>query len=76
MAVTFNAYATTITREDLKNGGWNDEAIDRLLSLSERYPFVEFLDSESEWQWLRFLKWLRGQGRMAESDPGPMPPTS
>jgi hypothetical protein len=76
MAVTIAAQATTITREDLKNGGWNDEAIDRLLSLSERYPFVEFLDSESEWQWLRFLKWLRGQGCMAESDPGPMPPTS
>jgi len=76
IAVIVNGFATTITQEDLKNDGLNDEAIDRLLSLRGRYPFVEFLDSEAEWRWLLFLKWLREQGRMAESDPSLLPPIS
>lgn len=66
MAVTLNEKATTITRADLKQDGMSDEVIDGLESLREKYPFAEFLDSESEWQRLVFLKWLRDQGRFEE----------
>ncbi len=65
MAVTLNAHATTITRDDLKKDGLSDETINRLQSLREKYPFAEFLDSEVEWQRLVFLKWLCEQGRVS-----------
>ncbi|MGA7671080.1 MAG: hypothetical protein WBW04_11715 [Nitrolancea sp.] len=63
MAVTLNKKATTMTRADLKQSGLDDEVIDRLETLSEKYPFAEFLDSDAEWQRLVFLKWLRDSGR-------------
>jgi len=63
MAVTLNERATTMTRADLKQSGLEDDVIDRLERLSEKYPFAEFLDSEAEWQRLVFLKWLRDSGR-------------
>ncbi len=63
MAVTLNEKATTMTRADLKQSGLDDEVIDRLERLSEKYPFAEFLDSDAEWQRLVFLKWLRDSGR-------------
>ncbi len=67
MAVTLNAHATAITRDDLKKTGMSDEAVDQLQSLREKYPFAEFLDSEVEWQRLVFLKWLCEKGRVSIS---------
>lgn len=66
MAVTLNDKAVT-TRDDLKQDGLSDDAVDRLESLREKYPFAEFLDSDVEWQRLVFLKWLREQGRFSSS---------
>ncbi len=63
MAVMLNDKATTMTRAGLKENGLDDEVIDRLERLREKYPFAEFLDSDAEWQRLVFLKWLRDSGR-------------
>lgn len=46
------------TREDLALEGFTEEQIQVYDDLREQYPYIEFLDSQREWNHLVFMKWL------------------
>lgn len=53
-----------VTEDKLREAGFDDEQIAQLRSMSETYPFIEYVDSRREWQRLRFVKWLYHQGQI------------
>lgn len=46
-----------VTKQDLRDAGYNDEQIAQIEDLRRRYPLIEFLDSRQEWNRLAFMKW-------------------
>lgn len=58
MSEALAATAQTPTREDLKTEGFSEDQIQAFEDLRERYPYIEFLDSQREWNHLVFMKWL------------------
>ncbi len=51
-----------VTVADLVEQGFTDDQIDALKALKACYPFVEYVDSATEWKRLQFLKWRVDQG--------------
>ena len=51
-----------VTEQTLSEEGFDPEEIARLRELRDMYPYVEYVDSRSEWHRLRFVKWLYSQG--------------
>lgn len=45
------------TAADLATQGFSPAQIARLEALAQRYPLIEFLDTEAKWQHLIFLRW-------------------
>ena len=58
MSEALAATVQTPTREDLKTEGFSEDQIQAFEDLRERYPYIEFLDSQREWNHLVFMKWL------------------
>jgi hypothetical protein len=58
MTEALAATQQTPTREDLVDLGFNEDQIQAFEVLRERYPYIEFLDSQREWNHLVFMKWL------------------
>lgn len=58
MTEALAATQQTPTREDLADLGFNEDQIQAFEDLRERYPYIEFLDSQREWNHLVFMKWL------------------
>jgi hypothetical protein len=48
----------------LDQAGFSREEIERLRRLRDMYPYIEYVDSRSEWHRLRFVKWLYTQGQI------------
>ena len=44
--------------------GFSREEIERLRRLRDMYPYIEYVDSRSQWHRLRFVKWLYTQGQI------------
>ena len=51
-------YPMTVERSDLERQDFTAEQIERLERLRAVYPYLEFVDSQQQWQRLVFLKWL------------------
>lgn len=54
----------TMSDEALEQAGFTRDEIDRLRSLREMYPFIEYVDSRRQWERLSFVKWLYNQGQI------------
>jgi hypothetical protein len=50
------------TVEDLVEAGFNESEIELLSALKAAYPFVEYVDTASQWRRLLFLKWRYQHG--------------
>jgi len=48
----------------LDQAGFSREEIDHLRRLRDMYPYIEYVDSRSQWHRLRFVKWLYTQGQI------------
>jgi hypothetical protein len=53
-------------RETLASHGFTPEQIERLEALRAVYPVQEFVTSPREHGRLRFLKWMRANGRITD----------
>ena len=51
---------TTIS--ELRRVGFTAAQIERLVALRAQYPFLEWVDTSSQWQRLLFLKWRYQHG--------------
>jgi hypothetical protein len=51
-----------ITVEDLAAEGFTVTEIEALSALKAAYPFIEYVDSASQWRRLLFLKWRYQHG--------------
>lgn len=57
--ITANPSRTpAVSRADLEHQGFTNSQIERLEQLRAIYPYVEFVDSDAQWQRLVFLQWL------------------
>jgi hypothetical protein len=57
-AAALSAVRTTeIAVADLADAGFTTAQIDRLSALREHYPFIEYVENDSQWRRLMFLKW-------------------
>jgi hypothetical protein len=56
-----------VSVEILKDHGLTDEAVARLMLLRETYPYLEFCETEQEWQRLRFLRWRIHHGDLGDA---------
>jgi hypothetical protein len=52
----------SITVEDLHSLGFSQEEILALTALRAAYPFVEYVDTASQWRRLLFLQWRYRHG--------------
>jgi hypothetical protein len=50
------------TVEDLVEAGFSESEIEALSALKAAYPFVEYVDTASQWRRLLFLKWRYQHG--------------
>ena len=55
-----------VNEQTLADEGFSGEEIARLRELKGMYPYVEYVDSRSEWHRLRFVKWLYSQGEFKQ----------
>ncbi len=62
--MSLQPHVGTQSERELEQVGFTREEIDRLRRLREMYPFVEYVDSRSQWHRLRFVKWLYTQGQI------------
>lgn len=60
-----------ITIDDLVEQGFSADEIDALSALKAAYPFVEYVDSASQWRRLLFLKWRFDNGDLQRSQTVP-----
>jgi hypothetical protein len=54
-----------VTRADLETNGFSPAQIERLEQLKSQYPYIEFIDSMSQFNRLAFLKWQLETGRVS-----------
>jgi hypothetical protein len=54
-----------VTRADLETNGFSTAQIERLEQLKAQYPYIEFIDSVSQFNRLAFLKWQLETGRVS-----------
>ncbi|HMM41085.1 MAG TPA: hypothetical protein PKA95_04210 [Thermomicrobiales bacterium] len=51
-----------VTIADLVELGFTEDQIEALQALKACYPFVEYVDTTTQWKRLQFLKWRVDQG--------------
>ena len=51
----------------LMSQGFTAIEIAQLLSLKQRYQYIDLTDSRKEWEQLRFLRWLYQNGHYPEA---------
>lgn len=51
-----------VTVADLVEQGFTEEQIEALKALRACYPFVEYVDTTTQWKRLQFLKWRVDRG--------------
>lgn len=51
-----------VTIADLVELGFTEDQIEALQALRACYPFVEYVDTTTQWKRLQFLKWRVDQG--------------
>ena len=56
-----------VTAADLEAEGFAPEQIARLEALRERYPVIEFSESDQEVKRLELMRWMYQNGRLNES---------
>lgn len=66
MATSHTATPSHVTQADLAAMGFTAKQIAQLEALARRYPLIEFLDAEAEWQHLVFLKWCHATQRLPD----------
>jgi hypothetical protein len=54
-ALVIDVEPSSIT--ELRRVGFTTEQIERLVVLRAQYPFLEWVDTDNQWQRLLFLKW-------------------
>ncbi|HAX24924.1 MAG TPA: hypothetical protein DEU95_03970 [Chloroflexi bacterium] len=53
-----------VTIADLVELGFTEDQIEALKALRACYPFVEYVDTATQWRRLQFLKWRIDQGHL------------
>jgi hypothetical protein len=56
-----------LTVEELADLGFTEPEIESLSALKAAYPFVEYVDTASQWRRLLFLKWRFQHGDLQRS---------
>jgi hypothetical protein len=56
-----------LTVEELADLGFTESEIESLSALKAAYPFVEYVDTASQWRRLLFLKWRFQHGDLQRS---------
>lgn len=51
-----------VTVADLVELGFTNDKIEALQALKSCYPFIEYVDTATQWKRLQFLKWRVAQG--------------
>ena len=51
-----------VTVADLVELGFTNDQIEALQALKSCYPFIEYVDTATQWKRLQFLKWRVAQG--------------
>lgn len=65
MAAALTPVNPAPTSEDLAQAGFSTQEIADLVDLSRRYPYLEFTDSGTQWNHLKFVKWRFTNGDLA-----------
>jgi hypothetical protein len=47
---------------ELQELGFTEPQIEKLIALRSQYPFLEWVDTDRQWQRLLFLKWRYNNG--------------
>ncbi|HQZ89896.1 MAG TPA: hypothetical protein PLR44_07570 [Thermomicrobiales bacterium] len=53
-----------VTIADLVELGFTEDQIEALKAVRACYPFVEYVDTATQWRRLQFLKWRIDQGHL------------
>lgn len=61
-SASLKAPKQSITVEDLANLGFTEEEVLALSALRAAYPFIEYVDTASQWRRLLFLQWRYRHG--------------
>lgn len=56
-----------VTIADLVELGYTEDQIQSLQALRSCYPFIEYVDTATQWKRLQFLKWRVSQGDLQRS---------
>jgi len=56
-----------ISIEDLEGLGFTEDEVRALTALRAAYPFIEYVDTASQWRRLQFLKWRYSHGDLQRS---------
>lgn len=56
-----------VTIADLVELGFTEDQIEALQALKACYPFIEYVDTTTQWKRLQFLKWRVDQGDLQRS---------
>lgn len=56
-----------VTVDDLEAQGFSHAEIQALSALRSAYPFIEYVDTSSQWQRLQFLQWRYQHGDLQRS---------
>jgi hypothetical protein len=68
MVAALTPMTRTLTLDDLIEAGFEEQEIEMLVALRDRYPYLEFTDSGKQWDHLKFVKWRFTNGDLARSE--------
>lgn len=67
MVASLTPVTRVLTVDDLSEAGFTRTEIESLVTLRDRYPYLEFTDSGRQWNHLKFVKWRFTNGDLARS---------
>jgi hypothetical protein len=68
MVAALTTMTRTLTIDDLIEAGFEEQEIEMLVALRDRYPYLEFTDSGKQWDHLKFVKWRFTNGDLARTE--------
>lgn len=64
MSASLSSRTRELTVTDLVELGFSEIEIQKLAALRAAYPFVEYVESSTQWSRLQFLKWRIENGHL------------
>lgn len=68
MSSSLVVYNQTISISDLYREAFTEDEVIRLVNMKDRYPYIEFTDSNLQFCHLMFVKWRFTNGDLARKD--------